>query len=222
MENTKALLLKHILDADRDQASEVIQTWAETHGYRRSVLELLDPVLDEIGRRWAHTEISLAQGYVAAKVAEDTLLKMVENEGPAGGPETSRGPVVVGNIEDDFHALGRKMVVIFLQAAGWEVCDMGNDVLASEFVEKALEVGACVIGVSAMMDSTALNIRKLRDEIDGRGLTGRIKLAVGGAVFKLRPGLLEEVGGDGTSDTALAAPELFEALWNEATAGEEE
>jgi len=106
------------------------------------------------------------------------------------------------------------MVGIFLQTAGWQVHDLGIDITAEEFIEKALEVEARVIGASAMIYTTAINIKKLRDELDQRGLADRIQLAVGGAVFKLRPELIKEVGGDGSADSAINAPALFESLWN--------
>ena len=65
-----------------------------------------------------------------------------------------------------------------------------------------------------MMFTTAENIRKVRREIDMRKLTGKIKLAVGGAVFRIRPELISEVGGDGTASNAPEAPKKFEELWN--------
>jgi methanogenic corrinoid protein MtbC1 len=86
--------------------------------------------------------------------------------------------VVIGNIEDDFHSLGRRIVVSFLQSAGWEVHDLGNDVAAESFLDNALAVKAGIVGTSAMTQTTALNIRKLRSLIDMRGLSGQIKLAV--------------------------------------------
>jgi methanogenic corrinoid protein MtbC1 len=57
-----------------------------------------------------------------------------------------------------------------------------------------------------------VNIRSVREELESRGLSGRIQLAVGGAVFRLRPELVEEVGGDGTAPSALQAPALFDRL----------
>jgi methanogenic corrinoid protein MtbC1 len=91
--------------------------------------------------------------------------------------------------------------------------DLGNDVPAAQFVDAAVEAGARVIGVSAMMYTTASNIRGIRDELDRRRLSGRIQIAVGGAVFKLRPELADEVGGDGTASSGFRAPQLFERLW---------
>jgi methanogenic corrinoid protein MtbC1 len=63
-----------------------------------------------------------------------------------------------------------------------------------------------------MMLTTAENIRNVRQEMDRRGLSGRIKLAVGGAVFKMRPELVVEVGGDGTVASAVDAPRLMAQL----------
>lgn len=108
------------------------------------------------------------------------------------------------------------MVSSFLQIAGWEVIDLGVDVPAGIFVDKAIEHGSLVIGASAMMYSTAKNIKKLKFELENRGLSGKIQLAVGGAVFRLK--------GTGTRNRrrrdmrhfALQAPALFERLWNSA------
>lgn len=105
------------------------------------------------------------------------------------------------------------MVGAFLRARGWTVHDLGNDVPAATFVDKAVEAGARVIGVSAMMLTTARNIKAVREEIDRRGLTGRIQLAVGGAVFRVTAGLAEEIGADGSAANALAAVELAGRLW---------
>ncbi len=117
------------------------------------------------------------------------------------------------NIEDDFHSLGREVVLSFLEAHGWKIYDLGNDVIASELVDKAVEVGAKVVGVSSMMLSTAMNIKSVREELDRRGLSKKIKLAVGGAIFTLRDTLIDEVGGDGTCKNAVGAHDLFRFLW---------
>jgi methanogenic corrinoid protein MtbC1 len=63
-----------------------------------------------------------------------------------------------------------------------------------------------------MMYSTAINIRKVREELDRRHLSGTIQLAVGGAVFNLRPELVAEVGGDATAKVATDVPDLFERM----------
>ncbi len=212
-ENIRKAVMAAILKGEREQANTLLDDYAGSGSYHKALVEVLEPVLVEIGNSWVAENLSLAQGFIAGKVAEDLILKihMAEKHGPSIPVE--KGPVVVGNIEDDYHSFGRRLVSIFLQSAGWRVIDLGNDVLAGEFVDKAVETGARVIGVSAMMYTTAENIRKVRNEIDRRNLSAKIKLAVGGAVFKLRPELTDELGGDGTAANGFQAPELFDALW---------
>ena len=214
-------LIDLIKQADRAGANALLAGWAAEHGLERLLAEVLEPALHQIGHEWRSAETcSLAQAYVAARVVEDALTIVTAPGSSAAPVATVKGPVVIGNTEDDFHALGRRMVGIFLRSEGWAVHDLGNDVLAETFVDKAVEVGARVIGVSAMMLTTARNIRKIRAEIDRRHLTGRIQLAVGGAVFLAVPELLAEVGGDGTAPNAMAVPRLFDQLWQDACARE--
>ena len=209
-------LLAAIEGADRAGAAAVVDAWAVGRSFTQVVPELLSPTLESFGTLWSqgHGGVSLATGYVAAKVAEDILSRLLQESNPDGSPILpSKGPVILGNVEDDFHPLGRNMVVAFLRAAGWDVRDLGVDVPPAQFVDQAEETGARVIGASAMMHTTAKNVARIREEIDRRGLTGKVQLAVGGAVFKLRPELVADLGGDGTAASALEAPALFERLW---------
>ena len=203
-------LLTAMINADRSAAAALIErALADGIEPRHVIADILDPAIVQLGRLWEDESMSLAQNFVASKIAEDTLLRCIPDK---ADNSHSKGAIVIGNIEDDFHSLGRKTVGLFLSAAGWDVHDLGNDVPAEELLAKALEVGAFVIGVSAMMQTTALNIRKLRQLIDERGLADRLRLAVGGAVFNWRPDMVAEVGGDGTAHNAIGADELFMRL----------
>jgi methanogenic corrinoid protein MtbC1 len=206
-------LLAAIERADREGAKSVIDAWAVGRPFYQVVPELLAPTLERFGVIWSLGEggVSLATGYMASKVAEDVLSRLLVETRP--GDARSRGKVVLGNVEDDFHPLGRKMVAAFLRTDGWEVLDLGVDVPPAQFLDAAEETGARVIGASAMMYTTARNVAGIREEIGRRGLTGKVQLAVGGAVFKLRPGLVAEFGGDGTAASAVEASALFQDLW---------
>jgi methanogenic corrinoid protein MtbC1 len=210
-------LLAAMTNSDRAGAAELIErALAGGMPPETVIAEILDPAIVQLGCLWEKETMSLAQNYVASKIAEDALLRCI----PVRSSDTVyKGAAVLGNIEDDFHGLGRKTVGLFLSAAGWDIYDLGNDVLAEELLDKALQVKASVIGCSAMMQTTALNIRKLRDLIDERGLNQQIKLAVGGAVFNWRPDLVAEVGGDGTAQNAAGVDELFTRLQSQVCKG---
>lgn len=206
-------LLERICLGDRAGAGALLDAWASEFGYEHVLTEVLDPALMLIGERWSSSEaFTLSEMYVAAKVTEDMMRRIADSRALPLGAPSAKGPVVVGNVEEDFHALGRRLVATFLRAEGWDVRDMGNDVSGAEFVDQAERIGARVIGVSAMIMTTARNVERVRKEIDRRGLAGRIQLAVGGAVFRVCPGLVEGVGADGTAPTALGAPGLFDRL----------
>ena len=207
-------LLEAMMKTDSAGAAAIIdQALAEGLAPDRVITDILEPTLAGIGQAWQEETASLAQVFVAGRIAEGALLRCL----PEGGLILPvKGKAVIGNIEEDFHGLGRRLVASFLRTSGWEVHDLGNDVAAERFVDTALEVGASVVGASAMMRTTALNIRALRDLIDARGLQDRLKLAVGGAVFGWRPELVAEVGGDGTAGNAAGVDALFLRLQAEA------
>lgn len=210
MNEIKNACLQAILNSDRDLANQLIDDWVIDHGYDTVLPDILDPILEELGNLWTvQSDITFAQVYVSAKIAEDIIVKVLEH---TNIEKASKYKIVIGNIEDDFHSLGRRLVSTFLASSDWDVIDLGNDVTPKEFVDKALEEDAKIIMVSAMMYTTAQNIKLLRQEIDNRGLKNKILLAVGGAVFNLRQDLWQEVGADGSSRNAIEANILAKEL----------
>ena len=235
----RARLYELALSAKRAEADEILFAVLEEEGSEAAMRELLEPVLRMIGERWSSDSISLAVAYVAGKIAEDLIDRVIAEAEAGGAADSARGAAgsalgggagagpgvawggpepgfpriaVLGNAEDDYHGLGRRLVSAFLRVAGWKVVDLGYDVLPEAFIDAALREGARVVGVSAMMLTNAKNILRVRKEIDRRGLSSTLKLAVGGAVFVMRPELVAEVGGDGSADTAMEAPALFGQL----------
>lgn len=212
-------LFECIITTNREHAKKIFEDSIGRYGYEKTLINVLEPALKKMGNCWEKgdykgQQISLAHGYMAGKIAEDFFVGMAEFKDISIQSQT-KGVIILGNAEDDHHSLGRKMVKTFLKADNWEVVDLGNDVLPKEFLDAAIENSAKIIGVSAMMYSTAMNIKKVRDEINERGYDGKIKLAVGGAIFKLRPELSNEIGADGMSDNAIDASRLMEKLIGE-------
>ncbi len=213
MDDLKGKLFDCFIAADKTTAINFVEKLAEKSSYEKVFCDIVEPALAKFGKKWAASDdVNLAQGYIAAKITEEIMKRLNDERNKKNIEFKSKGIAVLGNIEDDYHSLGRKMVVNFLKSAGWVVYDLGNDVLAEEFVDKAVEVNASVIGASAMMYSNVKNMHKLRMELDRRGLNGKIKFAVGGAIFNLRPELVEEIKADGTARNALEVIELFDRL----------
>jgi methanogenic corrinoid protein MtbC1 len=202
-----------LMEGDKDLTIEMLISAAMEDGFRNVIVNVLEPLLVNWGTRWMKGELSLAHGYLSGKVAEEFFLVASKSDEFKKEQVQKKGTIVIGNIEDDFHPLGRRLVSTFAKSSGWDVIDLGNDVLAETFIDEALKNQAGIVAVSAMMFTTAKNIASVREEIDRKNLNSQLKLAVGGAVFKLNPDLVKDVGGDGTAENALQAPALFDHLY---------
>lgn len=213
MEKIRDQLFEYFLAADKPGAIAFIEQWVQNNSYEKALVELLEPALNKFGELWAtQKDVNLAQGYISAKITEEIMKRLMREREENGIKKQSAGVAVIGNVEDDYHSLGRKMVGNFLVSAGWTIYDLGNDVLAEEFIEKAIEVKANIIGASAMMYSNARNMHKITHELEKHHLKEKIKFAVGGAIFNLRPELVNEIKADGTASNALEAVDLFNRL----------
>jgi len=119
MKDAQEKLLTAILAAYRPEANKILEEWAEKNGYDDAVINILEPTLEKIGNIWETTQnVSLAQAFVAGKISEDFMTRVAEKYSESSAPAGKKGVVVLGNIEDDFHSLGRKMVSIFLRSSG--------------------------------------------------------------------------------------------------------
>ncbi len=145
--------------------------------------EILDDGLiagmNVVGDRFRKHEMFLPEVLLAARAmaAGVTLLKplLVAEEVP------SRGKVVLGSVQGDLHDIGKNLVGIMLEGAGFEVVDLGIDVSAKKFVDAAVSEGASIIGVSSLLTTTMARMKGVVDLVDQRGLSEKVKVIVGGA-----------------------------------------
>lgn len=128
----------------------------------------------------------------------------------AGGDIPTIGTVVIGTAKGDLHDIGKNLVRIMLKGAGFEVVDLGNDVTAERFVDTAVESGAKVIGISALLTTTMSSMKGVVDLLRERGLAGEIRTIVGGAPVSKE--FADEIGADAYGYDAASAVEQIKAL----------
>lgn len=120
--------------------------------------------------------------------------------------DASRGSVavVIGVVQGDTHDIGKNLVKIMLEAAGFQVYDLGRDVEPRAFVEKAKEVGARIICLSTLMTTTMHNMKAVVDLLREEGLQDQIKVMIGGG--PVSQAYAAQIGADAyTTDAAAAA-----------------
>ncbi len=120
-----------------------------------------------------------------------------------GGQIQDKKKVLMGTVEGDIHDIGKSIVVAFLAANGFEVVDLGRDVSAEGFVEKAKEMGADVIGASALLTTTMEEQKKLIAAVEEAGLKDKVKVVVGGAPTSEE--WAEKIGADAYGENATDA-----------------
>jgi len=122
----------------------------------------------------------------------------------------SRGKVILGTVQGDLHDIGKNLVGIMLQGAGFEVLDLGTDVPAEKFIDTALAENASIIGLSALLTTTMPLMKSVVDLVDERGLSDQLKVIVGGA--PLSEEFARSIGAQGYAYDAANAVEKVVAL----------
>lgn len=155
-----------------------------------------------VGGRFKREEIFVPDVLISARAMNvglailEPLLVEVGNE--------SVGKVVLGTVKGDLHDIGKNLVAMMFKGAGFEVVDLGVDVTAETFVEKAEEVGADVIGMSALLSTTMGNMKETIELLKEKGLRGKYIVMIGGAPITQE--FADEIGADYyTPDAASAA-----------------
>jgi len=161
----------------------------------------LIPAMDEVGQRYEAGEYFLPEMMVAAQAMKACM----EILRPALARRMVRaaGRVVLGTVQGDLHDIGKTLVGMMLEGAGFEVVDLGVDVSPRRFVEAAREADADLLGMSALISTTMPTMGVVMDELRRAGLREQLKVLVGGA--PVTPTFAAQIGADGYAPDAASA-----------------
>lgn len=157
--------------------------------------------MDEVGKRFSTGELFVPEMLMAAQAMKAGLDELKPHL--AKGAAATRGTVVIGTVKGDLHDIGKNLVAMMLEGAGFEVIDVGMDVDTAKFLSAAKEKGACVIAMSALLTTTMPAMEEVVKAIKQQGLT--IKTMVGGA--PVTPAFAQKIDADAYCEDAPAAVE---------------
>lgn len=164
--------------------------------------------LKEIGRLFQEQEYFLAELMMGAKLVEECLALLDPHLPKVEGAK--RGTVVIGAVQGDLHSIGYGLVAKQLELAGYEVHSVGIDVPAMTFIDKAQEVNADIIGLSAFLVTTIPNCNAVIDYLRDMGIKDKIKVIIGGA--ETNQEVADKMGADGWAANAIDAVKLCDKL----------
>ena len=162
----------------------------------------------QVGDQFDEGEVYLPELMLAA-AAMEAAMEICNAALPEGETET-RGVVVMGTVEGDVHDIGKAIVCAYLRANGYEVHDLGRDVPVEDFVDKAEEVHADVIGASALLTATMRKQAEILAELVDRGIRDKYKFVVGGAPCTQE--YADSIGADAYAADASDGVKKIEAL----------
>jgi 5-methyltetrahydrofolate--homocysteine methyltransferase len=206
-------ILKQIADSlERGEDRKVHELTEKAIADGLAAEQILDDGLiagmDVVGKKFRAHEIFLPDVLLGARAmyaGMDLLKPLLIEEGVP-----SLGKIVIGSVHGDLHDIGKNLVGIMLRGAGFEVVDLGADVTMERFVDAAVEEGAPVIGMSALLTTTMSGMRGVVDLVKERGLDGQIKTIVGGAPVSKE--FAREIGADAFGFDAANAVEQVKSL----------
>jgi len=173
------------------------------------LLEGLSKGMEQVGQKYETGEYFIPDMLTAAEAVEAGMTVMepyLAGEGTSEG----KGKVIMATVEKDLHDIGKNLVSIMLKGAGFNVVDLGIDVPAARIVEAAEEENADLVGLSALLNTTMVNMEDVVKELEKKGLRDKIKVIIGGAPTS--DDFASEIGADGYGKDAFAAIRVAEEL----------
>lgn len=164
-----------------------------------------------IGAKFKNNEVFVPEVLVAAR-AMNAGLSVLEPKLVEVGNEPM-GKAVIGTVQGDLHDIGKNLVAMMLKGAGFEVHDIGVDIEPEKFIEKAEEIEADVICMSALLTTTMVNMQGCIDMLNEKGLRDKYIVMVGGA--PVNESFANEIGADYYTPDAATAAEVAKKVVQE-------
>ena len=177
------------------------------------------PGMHTVGEQFARGQMFLPDMMASAEAMRAAMAVLDPELRKLGEQRPTAGVVVLGTTKGDIHEIGKTLVGTLLSAHGFQVHDLGVDVAGEEFAAKAREVGADIVGVSALLTTTMRNQKGVVEALEKAGLRAQLKIMVGGAPVTRR--WAEEIGADGYAKDAMSAVSLARSLMEQKMASAE-
>ena len=204
-------MAKSVMEGEVTEAKKLAQ---------QAVAQGLDPLeainkgfvagLNTVGDEFSCGTMFLPDLVMAGEAMKAAMSVLEPELSKRGAAREMLGKVVIGTVKGDIHDIGKTIVATMLSASGFQVYDLGHDVSVEKFVDKAREVNADIVGMSALLTTTMVRQRDVVKALTEAGLRPQVKVMVGGA--PVTRGWVEEIGADGYSEDAVGAVAVAKKL----------
>lgn len=176
-----------------------------------SVNDGLTPGIREIGERFSRSEAFLPEMVMSATAMEAALGVLEPHF--TGEESQKKGKVLIGTVQGDIHDIGKNIVIALLKVNGYEVIDIGRDIASTEFVDKAIDLGVEIVGLSGLLTTSLPMMRDIIQMMEEDGVRDRFKVIIGGGPTSQE--YADQIGANGYGETAHDAVMLCNQLVNQ-------
>jgi 5-methyltetrahydrofolate--homocysteine methyltransferase len=209
MEEPLQSIFNGILEGDREAVRVNVVKGIELNFSPAVILnQAMVAAMAEVGKRFEEGEYYVPEMLIAARAMKEglellkPLLKQAKVE--------AIGRVAAGTVKGDLHDIGKNLVCMMLEGAGFDIVDLGTDVPPEKFIEAVKEKNVNVIAMSALLTTTMPNMQKTMDALKEAGLRDKVKIMVGGA--PVTDAYARQIGADGYAPDASRAVALARSL----------
>ncbi|MFL7837811.1 MAG: corrinoid protein [Candidatus Promineifilaceae bacterium] len=195
-------LYECIIEGDMGSAPELVQEALDKNIAPAAVLnECMIPAMTEVGRLFEEGDYFVPEMLISAR-AMQAGLGVLKPHLVESGVEPI-GKVVIGTVQGDMHDIGKNLVAMMMEGAGFEIIDLGVDVSPDAFIEAIQANDAGVIAMSALLTTTMPKMKVTIDAINEAGIRDNVRIMIGGA--PVTADYAEQVGADGYAPDASQA-----------------
>ncbi|MBI3086582.1 MAG: corrinoid protein [candidate division NC10 bacterium] len=175
---------------------------------QKVLTEALVPAMEVVGEKFRCNEVYVPEVLVAARAMKKSLSLLKPLLTQTGARPV--GLAVAGTVKGDLHDIGKNLVCMLWEGAGFEVVDLGADVAPDKFVQAVKDTGAQIVGISTLLTTTMLGMRDVIQALERAQLREKVKVMVGGA--PVTQTFANEIGADAYGESAAVAVEQAKAL----------
>jgi 5-methyltetrahydrofolate--homocysteine methyltransferase len=191
------------------QLKELVQqALSDGIGPEKILQEGLIGGMSVIGERFKRNEVYVPEVLIAAR-AMNAAMEVLKPELASAGVK-AKATVCVGTVKGDLHDIGKNLVCMMLEGAGYEVVDLGVNVDTEKFISAVQESGAQLLGLSALLTTTMGAMKAAVDGFKEAGLNDKVKIMIGGA--PVTQSFADEIGADGYAADAASAVDIANEL----------
>jgi 5-methyltetrahydrofolate--homocysteine methyltransferase len=208
MSDHVGIIRQAVIEGKHREVEELVQRAIEEGvDLHRLIQEGMIEAMDVVGKRFAEGLIFVPEMLVSAV----TMKKGLELIKPLlKGDGKSSGRVVMATVKGDLHDIGKNLVIMMLEGAGFQVTDLGVDIDVDTLIQKVEELRPQVLGLSALLTTTMPEMARVIQALEAGGLRERVKVMVGGAPVDQK--FADQIGADGYGKDAAQAVELTRRL----------